>query len=373
MKHVLPWLRLQFTPGLGRTALFRLIEHFDSAENILAAADSWPKLYGLRSGLASNIPKPDDPKIQQACETLDKIDGWLCSFWDTDYPAALRNIPDPPALLYGRGCLPAGEALAIVGARYPSVFGRQFTEELAQELAESGLIIISGLARGIDAAAHRGALTAGGQTLAVLGCGIDRVYPQENAKIFEQIIEQGAILSEYPPGTEPLPGHFPGRNRIISGMSRGTLVVEAASNSGSLITAEFALEQGREVMAVPGSIECKTCFGPNHLIKQGAHPVTEASDILELFGLYCPPGGRQETTQKPHIDLPEPAAGILARLDSTPRHSDELGGESGLTPMELSAILLHLELHGYVEKLPGGRYVCRRKALSPYAGTTEIT
>ncbi len=181
-------------------------------------------------------------------------------------------------------------------------------------------------------------------------------------ELYRQIIAQGTLVSEYPPGSEPLPGHFPGRNRIISGLSKGTLVIEASRDSGSLITAEFALDQGREVLAVPGGVDRKTSYGPNLLIKQGAHPVTEAAEILQIIGI--------EQTATHRLPLPSQSihsflnrsAPYFSKLDLTPRHSDELAGESGLTPMELSAILLHLELQGYAEKLPGGRYIRGRKA-----------
>ena len=364
MDHLLPWLRLQFTPGLGRVGLIRLIDYFETPENALnAASRGWPKLPGLRKGLANTVPEVSDARIQKACQGLLKMDGWFLTLWDHEYPQVLREIPDPPVLLYGCGKLPEGPALAIVGTRHPSDFGRVFTEQIAEELAASGMIIISGLARGIDAAAHRGALNAEGRTLAVLGCGIDRVYPPENIKLYHQIIEQGAIISEYPPGSEPLPGHFPGRNRIISGLSKGTLVIEACRKSGSLITSEFALEQGREVMAVPGGVDRKTSYGPNLLIKQGAHPVTEAVEILEILGVSKHNRRTQPPTKPADVQLPEPAGSVLSELSLTPRHSDELTKESGLTPMELSVILLQLELQGYAEKLPGGRYILGRRAL----------
>jgi DNA processing protein len=240
-----------------------------------------------------------------------------------------------------------------------------FTKQLASEIAASGIVIASGMARGIDSAAHRGALAGGGKTIAVLGCGIDRIYPQENAKLYRQILDNGTLLSEYPPGSDPLPGHFPGRNRIISALSLGTLVVEACRDSGSLITAEFALEQGREVMAVPGGIDRKTSYGPNLLIKQGAHPVSEAEEIIQILGLSRRHKSTKADNEVDHSDLPEPARRVLTALGLTPRHSDELTLESGLTPMELSVILLHLELQGYAEKLPGGRYALGPRALYP--------
>ena len=221
-------------------------------------------------------------------------------------------------------------------------------------MSEAGVVIINGLARGIETAAHRGVLNGADKTVTVLGCGLDHVYPRENIK---RSIEQGALLSEYAPGTEHLPGNFPGSNRIRSGLSKATLVVEAACNSGSLITAEFVLEQGREVMTVPGGIDSKTSYGLNLPIKQGAHPVTEASEVLEIRGMTGVSRKSASNRQKKDYNLSEPARSVLSKLDLNPRHSDELAGKSGLTPMELSAILLQLEQQGYAEKLPGGRYI----------------
>jgi DNA processing protein len=354
---------LQLTPNLGRVGLISLINHFETAENALEAAkNGWPKLPGLRQGLANMVPESNSETVRQASQSLNKMKGWIITLWDTEYPQHLRQIPDPPALLYGCGVLPDEPCLAIVGARYPTAVGRIFTEQIAAQVAEAGIVISSGLARGIDTAAHRGALNGAGKTVAVLGCGLDHVYPPENKSLYEKIIDQGALLSEYAPGTEPLPGHFPGRNRIISGLSKATLVVEAACNSGSLITAEFALEQGRDVMAVPGGIDRKTSYGPNLLIKQGAHPVTEASEVLEILGMTGTGRDSACNRQKTDYKLSEPAGRVLSKLDLNPRHSDELAGESGLTPMELSAILLQLELQDYAEKLPGGRYIRGRQA-----------
>jgi DNA processing protein len=363
MDHLRPWLRLHLTPNLGRVGLISLIKHYATPQNALEAANKgWPKLPGLRHGLAGLVPDSTAPAVQTACQNLAKIDGWLITLWDDNYPQPLRHIPDPPALLYGCGTLPEEPALAIVGTRHPTDVGRIFTEQLAEQLAAAGVVVTSGLARGIDTSAHRGVLNAGGKTVAVLGCGIDRVYPPENARLYREIIEQGALLSEYTPGTAPLPGHFPGRNRIISGLSKATLVVEAARDSGSLITAEFALEQGRDVMAVPGGIDHKTSYGPNLLIKQGAHPVTEASEILQLLGMDRASKRGKCCADEAKFDLPEPALTVLSKLDLNPRHSDELAGESGLTPMELSAILLQLELQDYAEQLPGGRFIRGRQA-----------
>lgn len=358
MDELTCWLRLQLTPGLGRVGLFRLIDHYGSPQAaIAAAAGNWSALAGTRQGLSGRLPAAGDPRVAEGIARLAALDAWLLTYWDADYPPLLKNIPDPPALLYGRGARHFGETLAIVGSRVPSPTGRVAAETLAHDIAAQGLTIVSGLARGIDAAAHRGALAAGGRTIAVLGCGIDRVYPPENARLLAQIAEHGTLLSEYPPGSEPLPGHFPGRNRIISGLSRGTLVIEAAIDSGSLITAELALEQGREVFAVPGSIDRPTSAGPNRLIKDGAHPVTEAADLFDV--LWPDRNGRMPPAADCRFAavLDEPAHSVWSALGTQPRHIDELAGELGLTAGELSVIFLHLELQGGVEQLPGGRFM----------------
>lgn len=351
------WLRLQLTPGLGRVGLFRLIDHYGSAPAAVANVDQWRRLPGIRPELAGGLPGADDARLDQLQQRLADLDAWILTFWDADYPPLLKSISDPPALLYGRGLRRFGEALAVVGSRVPSSTGRMAAENLAHAVAGQGITIVSGLARGIDGAAHRGALAAGGQTIAVLGCGIDRVYPREHARLFDQIVASGTLLSEYLPGSEPLPGHFPGRNRIISGLSRGTLVIEATFDSGSLITAELALEQGREVFAVPGSIDRPTSAGPNRLIKEGAHPVTEAADLLAvLWPQRC--GGKVPGEEcRPPLAVDGPARTVWSALGGEPRHIDELAGELGLTAGELSAILLHLELQGGVEQLPGARFV----------------
>ena len=220
--------------------------------------------------------------------------------------------------------------------------------------------MVSGLARGIDTAAHRGALAGGGKTVAILGCGIDRVYPPENLRLFHNIEENGAIVSEYPPGTPPLPGHFPGRNRIISGMCRGVLVVEAAEGSGSLITADFALEQGREVFAVPGQVRAPTAGGVNGLLKDGARLVTEARDIMEVLWPDIPSVAVRRHEETLAATLSGDALTLFLHLGQEPLHIDELARKCGLTPMEVSAILLTLELQGGAEQLPGMRFIRRK-------------
>lgn len=355
------WLRLHMTRGLGRVGLIRLMEAFGSLPEILAADPlSWKHKAGIRPAVAAAVPDANAPELLNTIRQLDELGVSLLSLWDHQlYPATLRAIYDPPALLYVRGKLPEQRAFAVVGARRASLAGRRLTTEICAELAARQITIVSGLARGIDSAAHMGALETG-QTLAVLGCGIDVTYPPENAELLEQITAKGAVLSEYPPGTPPLAGNFPGRNRIISGLTEGVLIVEAAERSGSLLTAEFALEQGREVFAVPGPVYSQTGGGVNRLLKEGAHLVTEARDILEVLW----PG----TTSELPIQMDDPLPNKLSReqlavyrtLGEEPLHIDELTRKCRLTAMELSAILLHLELEGGATQLPGMRYIRSR-------------
>jgi DNA processing protein len=357
------WLRLHLTPGLGRVAMLRLMEAFGGLEQIMTApADHWQQLAGVRKEVTRAIPATDHLAVREARMALDKAEARIIPLSDSNYPPLLKTIHDPPAILYLRGQLPPGEAMAIVGSRRSSGSGRRLTAALSQELAERGIGIVSGLARGIDTAAHQGALDGGGYTAAVLGCGIDRIYPPENARLFYHILDQGGgILSEYAPGAPPLAGHFPGRSRIISGLCRGVMVVEAAEESGSLITADFALEQGREVFAVPGPVFSENSRGVNRLLKDGARLVTETGDILSMLWPQSlnPTRRRQQDTFAER--LPDKDRRVYEQLANDPLHIDELGRLSGLTPMELSAILLHLELAGGVEQLPGKHYVRSRK------------
>lgn len=281
-------------------------------------------------------------------------------FDDPAYPGALRQIFDPPPGLFVRGKLPAAThpALAVVGSRRPTPYGLAVAERLAKEAAATGVVVVSGLARGIDSAAHRGALAAGGQTIAVLGCGLDVVYPRENRRLMEEIAASGAVLSEFPPGSPPEAWHFPVRNRIISGLSRATLVVEAAEKSGALITADMALEQGRDVLAVPGGIASPLSRGPNRLIKQGARLVEGVADILEELGvtaLFNLPSGVENNP--PRLTGDESA--VYRRLSYEPATVDKLVEESALSAQQVLAALMFLEVKRLVRQLPGGCYVLR--------------
>ncbi|TLY19670.1 MAG: DNA-protecting protein DprA [Nitrospirae bacterium] len=286
---------------------------------------------------------------------------------DERYPAWLRAIHDPPAVLYCDGLPETGDrqAVAIVGSRRATPYGLRVTEALAGELSRLGFTIVSGFARGIDAAAHRAALAAGGRTIAVLGCGLEVDYPPGHKSLHVEIAASGAVLTEFAPGTPPRAAHFPRRNRIISGLALGVVVIEAAEDSGSLITARLALEQGREVFAVPGPIEAPTSRGPHGLLKQGAKLVEMVDDIVEEL---LPQLDRSLQTLKTepiaalpkHVDLSSSERAMLDMMSREPLHLDELTERTGLTPAVVAGILLGLELRALVKQVPGQRYCLAR-------------
>ncbi len=353
--------RLHLSPGIGRVALFKLKKTFGSFTTALTAPpEDLIQLAQLTPRQANLIISHEDPALKRGFEILEQCSVSLVSFWDKNYPLSLRHIHDPPALLYLRGQLPENDCFAVVGSRRATASGLLLTREISSELAQRGVCIVSGLARGIDTAAHRGALEAGGRTIAVLGCGTDHIYPPENARLFQEILTENAIISEFPPGTQPLAGHFPGRNRIISGLSQGVLIVEAADGSGSLITGDFALEQGRELFAVPGAVKNSTSYGTNRLIKDGAQVVTEAEDILQALWPDIPTASAKQAEELFIAELDGSTRKLYQIINFEPQHGDELGRACGLTPMEVSAILLDLELRGGVQTLPGGRYIRSR-------------
>lgn len=304
--------------------------------------------------------RPSEPPTQARDRTrLDRA--------DERYPAWLGTIADPPAVLYCDGLIEPQDrqAVALVGARQATPYGLRVTETLARELSGAGFTIVSGLARGIDTAAHRAALEAGGRTIAVLGCGLDVDYPLGHARLREEIAMAGAVVSEYAPGIPPRAGHFPRRNRIISGLSLGVVVVEAAEDSGSLITARLALEQGREVFAVPGSIDAPLSRGPHGLLKQGAKLVETVDDIIEE--LLPQMEKAAVPTQRPMPfkameppDLSPEERRVWEQMSREPLHLDDLTERSGLTPAAVSGILLGLELKGVARQLPGQRYYLPR-------------
>ena len=344
------WLTLTQVPGLGNEGLRRLLQAFGSPTAVLAAPAAALKQI-VRPVVASAIVKdPDNETLARTLNWLEDPLNHIITLADADYPQALLNIPDPPLLLYikGRRDLLNNSSLAIVGSRNASTQGIRNAESFAQAISEAGLCIVSGMAHGIDTAAHLGGLRGRGSTIAVVGTGLDKVYPAANRDLAHQLATEGVLISEFPLGTPPLAHNFPRRNRIISGLSLGCLVVEASLQSGSLITARMALEQGREVFAIPGSIHTPQVKGCHALIKQGAKLAENPRDILDELGWYS-------ITDKVVSDNLE-IHPIFAYLGFDPLDIDSLSQRSGLTIEALSAILLQLELDGQVTTLAGGMY-----------------
>ena len=346
------WLALSLVPGLGNDSCRKLLLHFHDPQRIFSATHSELSRV-ISSKLARSITEGVDRNaILPALKWLDEKQNHLVTLGDTDYPRLLLQIPDPPLLLYvkGRRELLNFPSLAIVGSRNATPQGIANGESFARNLSAAGFTILSGLALGIDAAAHRGGLKGTGSSIAVVGTGLDIVYPARNRDLAHMLADAGALVSEFPLGTPAIGNNFPRRNRVISGMARGCLVVEAALSSGSLITAQFALEQGREVFAIPGSIHSPLSKGCHALIKQGAKLAESAQDILEEFGWQK----IQDTTivagQEGEM-LP-----LLDHLGFDPCNIDTLCARCRLSPEAVTAILLKLELAGRVTALPGGLY-----------------
>lgn len=354
MEHYF-WFALKSVPLVGNVTFRRLLERFETPERALKASESeLSQVRGANSAVVASIRSHDyRPFTESECRKIEVAGVRVVNFLSEEYPKVLLEIPDPPPFLYLKGNLEGIEpALAIVGSRRASTYGMMTTARLAGELAGKGVTVVSGMARGIDTAAHRGALNQGGKSIGVLGCGIDVVYPPENRALFAEMSSLGALISEFPMGTLPLAENFPRRNRIISGISRGVLVVEAAEKSGSLITADYALEQGRDVFAVPGNINFSSSRGANRLIKQGAKLVETVDDILEEL-----PRRQGEVDGKgvpaPGFSLTPHEAALYTLLASSPLHIDDIIIKSGLTVGDVSAILLRLELKGAIMQLPG--------------------
>ncbi|MDY0350653.1 MAG: DNA-processing protein DprA [Desulfobulbaceae bacterium] len=356
------WLTLYFVEGLGCTLVYRLIGEFGSPAGVLAApANRLRRVEGIGPGLAARLTAPS--RLAEARERARRelrllADRNICLLCldDPCYPSLLRTIDDPPFLLYCRGDLDCLKrpAVALVGSRAASVYGKRISHELAGELARRGFCVVSGLALGIDGEAHAGALAAGGPTVGVLGCGIDVVYPRRHASLFRDMERRALLISEYALGVRPEGFRFPERNRIISGLSLGVIVVEAGMKSGSLITARLALEQGREVFAVPGRIDSARSRGTHRLLQEGAKLVQTVDDIIEELRL---PGAASPATSGPAA-----APGsreeqrLLSCLDVYPSTIDELVRESGFSQADVFDLLLSLELKGMIRQLPGQQY-----------------
>ncbi|MDD2654939.1 MAG: DNA-processing protein DprA [Candidatus Omnitrophica bacterium] len=350
--------------GIGSIKLKRLIDHFGSAEKIFSSSKKeLAALSGISEKIAQDILKASDAKaLKEEEDLIKKHNVKIISILDNDYPVNLKNIPDPPPVLYVKGdIIPQDDfAIAIVGSRRASFYGLSTAEDFAQKLASVGITIISGLARGIDSSAHRGALKAKARTIAVLGSGLASIYPPENKMLSDEISRSGAVVSEFPMKIKPLAYNFPRRNRIISGLSLGVVVVEASRNSGALITADNALEQGREVFAVPGKVDSATSFGTNLLIKQGAKLASSIEDIIEELKL-CFKNRIKEIENKTRLtedySLSDIESKLFGAISDVPKHIDEIAQESGLNIDSTLSMLIHMELRHIIRQLPGKLFV----------------
>jgi DNA processing protein len=357
------WLALNLcNPILGARRAHQLIQHFGDIEAVFAASEADLNATGLSRQALAGIMNPDWPAVEAAQVWADVPGRQILTYADPEYPSLLRQISDPPLVLYCEGdtALLSRQALAIVGSRSATPTGTETAHAFAAQLARLGFVVCSGLALGIDAAAHRGCLAAAGGTIAVVGTGLDRVYPARHSELAAQIRSRGVLISEFPLGTPPLGRHFPQRNRIISGLSRGVLVVEAGVQSGSLITAHQALEQGREVFAIPGSIHSPNSKGCHHLLREGAKLVDSVSDILEELGGGWQPGADMAAPAEPEplAELDAEYQQLLAAIDLTPTSVEHIVERSGLTPDVVCSMLLMLELQNLVHITANGQY-CR--------------
>lgn len=369
------WISLNMTPGIGPRKATQLLERFGSAENVFHARRSELETLRLKPETTESILKQEfHEKAEEELEKVKSSGGDVLILDDGSYPFLLREIADPPITLYVKGnwqaCFDA-PCIAVVGSRKCSTYGENASEMLSRDLASNGVCIISGLARGIDTAAHRGAIKGRGKTIAVLGTGINQIYPKENARLVEEILDSGgAIISQFPLETPPLRENFPYRNRIISGLSLGVLIVEASERSGSLITARLAMEQNREVMAVPGNITSKNSYGTNYLIKSGAKLVQQWQDVVaelpeEISAKILPPLIDKETTAEKNVQGPLLPANLtenekkIYQLLSTdePVHFDVLFESANLKVGDVSAALLGLEMNEFIKVLPGNCFV----------------
>ncbi|MCL6268534.1 DNA-processing protein DprA [Sansalvadorimonas sp. 2012CJ34-2] len=363
-----PWLQLFHIPGLGTSRYQALLDHYSHPLEVLKAGFS-----RLRTIVPERVARAIQLSGQNSLTymAMEKDKGWLglsfdhhiLSLEDGEYPELLKNIHDPPPLLYIKGNIETlkSKQLAVVGSRSPSLAAQQTAREICHDLAATGITITSGLARGIDGAAHQGALEACAQTIGVVACGVDIVYPVRHKKLAQQIQQQGALVSEFPLGTQPKAGHFPRRNRIISGLSSGVLVVEAAMASGSLVTARCALEQGREVFAMPGSVNNPSVKGCHALIRDGACLVENAEQVLEeLSGVLV---NHQTISAGSDVELYElpncpNQQHILSLIGSEACHQDEIIARTGMDGRKVSELLFQLELDGFVKSVPGGVERC---------------
>ncbi|MFC1555882.1 DNA-processing protein DprA [candidate division KSB1 bacterium] len=359
-------IHLCYIPSVGTYRIRKLINVFKTFKQLNdASVRELCRVDGFERATATQIRDGlKDPHIQSKAEKqlgkIKEFDAGVVTFWDEEYPENLRSIYNPPVLLFVRGKMPEkiDTSIAMVGSRVVSDYGRITAEKLSGDLSVKGITIISGMATGIDSYVHWGALKAGGSTVAVLGCGVDIVYPAENGALYRQIVEKGAVISEFPFGTKPSRGNFPSRNRIISGLSLGTVVVEAGKKSGALLTAAAALEQNREVFAVPGTIGNKYCEGSNRLIKDGAAKLVDCvDDIIDELSPKLKLMKNTGEPEEPQVPLTDDENSILTLITHEPVTVDHMVEKSNYTPSQTAGPLLTLELKGLIRRLPGNKYI----------------
>ena len=366
MSDLRHWVGFNIVRGIGPTRVRALLDSFGNLQRAWEASTEDLRRAGLDNrSLQSLLAARSSLDLDREVERIASVGAHILTWESADYPQLLRETLAPPPVLYVKGRITEEDAwaVAIVGTRRSTAYGRQVTRMLATALARSGITIVSGMARGIDAVAHRSAIEAGGHTIAVLGCGIDQIYPPEHRKLAAQIIAQGALVSDYPLGTPPEGTNFPPRNRIISGLSLGTLVTEAGKRSGALITANFASEQGRDVFAVPGSILAPTSAGANSLIQDGAKVTLRPEDVLEELNLTMV---TEHTEARQVLPDGEPEATLLKHLSHEPTHVDELGQRLGMPISYVTSALTLMELKGMVRQVGGMKYVVARETGESY-------
>ncbi len=360
------WIGFNIVRGIGPVRLRALLDYFGDIERAWHAPGDELHRAGLdRRSLENLLAARATLDLEREVKRVTAAGAQVLTWESPDYPRLLREISDPPPVLYVKGTLTEEDAwaIAVVGTRRASAYGREVTRRLVTVLARSGITIVSGLARGIDAEAHRAALEAGGRTIAVLGCGVDQVYPPEHRKLAAEIMAHGALVSDYPLGTLPESANFPPRNRIISGLSLGVLVTEAGKGSGALITADFAAEQGRDVFAVPGSILMRGSAGTNALIQNGAKVVLDAADILEELNLTMV---AEQAEARQVLPADETEAALLAHLSEEPLHVDDLQRQVGLPIAQVTSTLALMELKGMVRQAGGMKYMVARESPAEY-------
>ncbi|RMF51119.1 MAG: DNA-protecting protein DprA [Anaerolineae bacterium] len=365
------WVALSFVRGIGAVRFRLLLHTFGCAQEAWNAPRQALAETGLPASVLRNLLNlRAELDVQRVWDDIQAQGIQVLTWEDPAYPERLQSISQPPPVLYVRGTLLSDDAwaVAVVGTRRVTRYGRQVAEEIATGLARHGVTVVSGLARGVDGVAHRAALQAGGRTLAVLGCGVDHIYPPEHRSLAEDILQAGALVSDYPPGTPPDAANFPARNRIISGLSLATVVVEAGETSGALITARFAVEQGRDVFAVPGGIYAPLSKGPNRLLKQGAHPLLSVEDVLEALNL-----SQVQQYRQARLALPEDPVerALLEHLRDEPLHVDELRALVNLPVAQVSAALTMMELKGLVRQVGAMHYVAVRETQAGYTATKD--